>query len=185
MRNGAGHDFPADAGKALDTGQELRPQEKAGSRRAPKRGRRHTGEVDPGMIHRHAPPRLPTAGPDRMHRGTVVWRECRDAGPACQQECCLSGRRWPSAASWDSTVFRVHPAESQTAPRLQPESRDQGHPRDCILVTPSAIGWRKTSGTWRRNSGRSSRKRTPWWASDTSPGIGTWPPPISPTPEIV
>jgi hypothetical protein len=39
--------------------------------------------------------------------------------------------------------------------------------------------------TWHPNSGRASRQRTPWWASDTSPGIGTWPPPIRPTSEIV
>jgi hypothetical protein len=33
--------------------------------------------------------------------------------------------------------------------------------------------------------GQSSRKSTPLWASDTSPGIGTWPPPISPASEMV
>jgi hypothetical protein len=62
---------------------------------------------------------------------------------------------------------------------------DSGHPRDCIYMTPSSSGWRKTSRTWRRNSGNSSRQSTPWWASDTSPGIGTWPPPISPASEMV
>jgi hypothetical protein len=46
-------------------------------------------------------------------------------------------------------------------------------------------GWRKTSRTWRRNSGRSSRKRMPWGARDTSPGVGAWPPPINPAAEIV
>src|SRR6266545_1539289 len=45
-------------------------------------------------------------------------------------------------------------------------------------------GWLRTSGPWRRNSGHSSRKCTPWWASDTAPGIGTWPPPINPTAEM-
>src|SRR5262245_28758982 len=39
--------------------------------------------------------------------------------------------------------------------------------------------------TWRRHSGHSSKKSTPWWASDTSPGIGTWPLPISPASEMV
>jgi hypothetical protein len=48
-----------------------------------------------------------------------------------------------------------------------------------------SIGWRKTSRTWRRNSGNASRKSTPLWASDTSPGIGTWHPPIRPTSAIV
>jgi hypothetical protein len=46
-------------------------------------------------------------------------------------------------------------------------------------------GCRKTSRTWRRHSGRASRKRTPWCASDTSPGSGTWPPPLRPTSEMV
>ena len=54
-----------------------------------------------------------------------------------------------------------------------------------MLVTPFSSGWRRTFRTWRRNSGHSSRQSTPWWASDTSPGIGTWPPPISPTSEMV
>src|SRR5215218_5705359 len=45
----------------------------------------------------------------------------------------------------------------------------------AIVTTPSSSGWRKTSRTWRRNSGNSSRKSTPWWASDTSPSIGPWP----------
>jgi hypothetical protein len=42
------------------------------------------------------------------------------------------------------------------------------------MRSPSS-GWRKTSRTWRRNSGHASKKSTPLWASDTSPGIGTWP----------
>jgi hypothetical protein len=46
-------------------------------------------------------------------------------------------------------------------------------------------GWRKTSRTWRRNSGRSSGKSTRWWASDTSPGSGTWPLAIRPTGEVL
>jgi hypothetical protein len=54
-----------------------------------------------------------------------------------------------------------------------------------MYVMPSSSGWRRTSRTWRRHSGRSSRKSTPLWASDTSPGSGTCPPPISPTSEIV
>jgi hypothetical protein len=39
--------------------------------------------------------------------------------------------------------------------------------------------------TWRRNSGSSSGKSTPLWARETSPGVGMWPPPISPTSEMV
>src|SRR5262245_10304618 len=48
----------------------------------------------------------------------------------------------------------------------------------------STIAW-KTSRTWRRNSGSASRKSTPLWASDTSPDMGTWPPPISPASEMI
>jgi hypothetical protein len=31
-----------------------------------------------------------------------------------------------------------------------------------------------TPSPWQRHWGCASRKRTPWWASDTSPGIGMW-----------
>jgi hypothetical protein len=54
-----------------------------------------------------------------------------------------------------------------------------------MLVTSSSSGWRKTSRTWRRNSGSSSKKSTSLSASETSPGIGMWPPPISPISEMV
>jgi hypothetical protein len=33
--------------------------------------------------------------------------------------------------------------------------------------------------------GQFIQEEHPWCASDTSPGIGTWPPPISPASEIV
>ena len=51
--------------------------------------------------------------------------------------------------------------------------------KNCAAVLEAA------DKTWRRHAGRASRKRTPWCASDTSPGIGTWPPPISPASEMV
>ena len=58
--------------------------------------------------------------------------------------------------------------------------------REIIFyVRLSSSGCRKTSRTWRRNSGNSSRKSTPWCARDTSPGLGTWPPPISSASERV
>jgi hypothetical protein len=53
-----------------------------------------------------------------------------------------------------------------------------------IRLSPSS-GGRQPSKTWRRRAGRASRKSTLWCARDTSPGIGTWPPPISPTSEMV
>ncbi|RJX18442.1 MAG: recombinase family protein [Desulforudis sp.] len=54
-----------------------------------------------------------------------------------------------------------------------------------MVTTPSSRGWRITSRTFLRNSGSSSRKSTPLWARDTSPGLGMWPPPIRPASEMV
>jgi hypothetical protein len=50
--------------------------------------------------------------------------------------------------------------------------------KNCAAVLEAA------DKTWRRHAGRVSRQRTPWGVSDTSPGIGTWPPPISPASEM-
>jgi hypothetical protein len=55
-----------------------------------------------------------------------------------------------------------------------------GTPSDSIGVMPFSGGWRRPSRPWRRHAGRASRKWTLWCAGDTSPGIGTWPPPIRP-----
>jgi len=53
--------------------------------------------------------------------------------------------------------------------------------RARLMVTiRSSMGWRITSSTVRLNSGSSSRKRTPLWASEISPGWGWVPPPTSP-----
>src|ERR1039458_8213615 len=40
----------------------------------------------------------------------------------------------------------------------------------AMLPVPSSRGWRRTSSTLRGNSGSSSRKSRPLWASETSPG---------------
>src|ERR1700731_2288438 len=40
------------------------------------------------------------------------------------------------------------------------------------LIEPSSSGWRRASSVSRRNSGSSSRKRTPRWARLASPGAG-------------
>jgi hypothetical protein len=86
-----------------------------------------------------------------------------------------------AAAAWDlhwrdfSRCLRAHARPGQIG------LRNPGRTRDCIRITLSSSGCRKTSRTWRRHAGRTSRQRTPWWASDTSPGSSTWPPPISPT----
>jgi hypothetical protein len=106
-------------------------------------------------------------------------------------ECGSSSHDWlPSAllAAMSTLVEYRAPLNSYVSSYTQPvppEQRDPSRAGDCILVRPSSSGWRNTSRTWRRNSGSSSRKSTPWWASDTSPGIGTWPPPISPASEMV
>ena len=50
---------------------------------------------------------------------------------------------------------------------------------------PPPAAARSASSASRRNSQSSSRKRTPRWASVTSPGRGGLPPPISPAAEIV
>ena len=55
----------------------------------------------------------------------------------------------------------------------------------AMQTVPSSSGCRITSRTLRGNSGSSSRNSTPLWASDTSPGRGTAPPPISPASEMV
>jgi hypothetical protein len=39
-------------------------------------------------------------------------------------------------------------------------------------------GGRQNSKAWRRHADRASRPRDPWWAGDTFPGLGPWPPPI-------
>ena len=54
-----------------------------------------------------------------------------------------------------------------------------------ITTCRSSSGWRSDSSAERRNSGSSSRKRTPRCARLASPGRGGFPPPTSPTSEIV
>src|SRR5215813_7775903 len=75
-------------------GQQLEPQEKAGSRREPRHGGQPAGEVGPGVMLAHAPPCLSPAGPDGIDRRTAIWRECRDAEATCQQERYRSGTPW-------------------------------------------------------------------------------------------
>jgi hypothetical protein len=62
---------------------------------------------------------------------------------------------------------------------------DPGRARDCLSRTPSSSGWHRPSSPWRRHAGRSSKKSLPWGTRDPSPGLGIWPPPISPTSERV
>ena len=56
-------------------------------------------------------------------------------------------------------------------PRAGSARAGAGSPRTRAMVTArSSSGWRSASRTLRRNSGSSSRKRTPLWARLTSPG---------------
>jgi hypothetical protein len=50
-----------------------------------------------------------------------------------------------------------------------------------MVMRPVSSGSRKASRAARGNSGSSSRNRTPWWASEISPGRGGEPPPTSAT----
>ena len=54
-----------------------------------------------------------------------------------------------------------------------------------MVTIPSSRGCRRTSRTCFLNSGDSSRKSTPLWARETSPGLGVFPPPISPASDMV
>jgi hypothetical protein len=57
-----------------------------------------------------------------------------------------------------------------------------GHAGGCqSLSAPLADACEVTPGARRHGL----RAQAPWCASDTSPGVGTWPPPIKPTSEIV
>ncbi len=59
-------------------------------------------------------------------------------------------------------------------------------PAARVMVTsPSSMGWRRASRASRENSGSSSRKRTPLWAREISPGRGMAPPPARATAETV
>jgi hypothetical protein len=69
---------------------------------------------------------------------------------------------------------------SRAGRRFPPARRGRGRAGDCLRVRLSSNGCRSPASPCRRHSGRASRQRTPWWARDTSPGLGTWPPPISP-----
>jgi hypothetical protein len=57
---------------------------------------------------------------------------------------------------------------------------NQALPDARLIVTlPDSNGCLKDSNVWLENSGVSSRKRTPLWAIEMSPGLGTPdPPPI-------
>ena len=49
-----------------------------------------------------------------------------------------------------------------------------------MVTRPSSSGWRMVSSTLRLNSGNSSRNKTPWCASEISPGVGLMLPPSNP-----
>ncbi len=55
----------------------------------------------------------------------------------------------------------------------------------AMWTSPFSSGCLSTSMTFRLNSGSSSKKSTPLCERETSPGLGTWPPPISAMSDIV
>jgi hypothetical protein len=68
---------------------------------------------------------------------------------------------------------------------VQPALPDRGYPRACLLLMRCSSGCRETSGRERWHFSTASDNNSPWCARDTSPGIGTWPPPIRPASERV
>ena len=52
----------------------------------------------------------------------------------------------------------------------------------AMTTSPCSSGWRSASSAPGLNSGTSSRKSTPWWASEAAPGRGIREPP--PTSEL-
>jgi hypothetical protein len=79
---------------------------------------------------------------------------------------------------------RPHMGVFPTERAMFPDGAD----RKAALALPMRLfssRWRKTSKPCRRHASRASRKRKPRCTSDTSPGMGRCPPPISPTSEIV
>ena len=67
--------------------------------------------------------------------------------------------------------------------------KSQGNSRDiatlAMVSLRSSSGCLNNSNTVLGNSGSSSRKSTPLWASEISPGPGMLPPPTRPVWEIV
>jgi hypothetical protein len=160
-------------GKRGQAGQELGPREKPGVGWAP-RQRRHAGDVHRGVSHRQAPSWRQAVSNEGMNYSSMAGgRECREAGTTCQQECCLLRKPWPRAASWGYYRMMGNPVGVATRAASPPKQRGRGCAGNYMPMTLFSRGLRETSTTWRRNSGSSSRKRIPWWASDTSPGIGT------------
>ena len=78
------------------------------------------------------------------------------------------------------TPLAVLTRAANTARVLRFGTYGKSYPYNTLLQRPP-----KTTRPWRRHAWRSSRQRTPWGARDTSPGAGTWPPPINPTAESV
>jgi hypothetical protein len=123
-------------------------------------------------------------------------RACDGRGAAGSSVGCpATPCGWPASAptrgsmspsrppGWTAPGLGPHPSRAAPVALHRRSACGRGRSGDCMERTVSARGWRKTARTWRRHSGSSSRKRTPWWASDTSAGIGTWPPLSSPASE--
>ncbi len=88
----------------------------------------------------------------------------QETDPALAVPNGRKGRRWPSAPAGSAR---------ETTPFA---------PARATETDPCSSGSRSDCSTRGVNSGASSRNSTPWWASDTSPGTRSLPPPGAPRP---
>ena len=87
--------------------------------------------------------------------------------------CCLV--QWQRPEGWPYQPQR----QGFIAPTSMKRLGSVILPAARVMVTsPSSMGARSTSSTSRWNSGSSSKKSTPWCASEISPGLGVCPPPV-------
>jgi hypothetical protein len=97
----------------------------------------------------------------------------------------VNSHEWTAPWGWVATGLCPSPWWSSSIWLTLPKYRDSGRAGDCMNVTLSSSGCRNTSSPCLMPSGRSSRNKMPWCASDPSPGMGICPPPIKPTSEMV
>jgi hypothetical protein len=82
----------------------------------------------------------------------------------------VTQRVWCPSRWWAATGLCPNPSRPASVWLTPPTHGGLGRAGDCIFVTLSSSGWRRTSRTWRRNSGSSSRKSMLWCGRDTVAG---------------
>ena len=140
------------------------------------RGRRPTAPRPVGPSARAAAARAAPRRAGRCGRAAAP-RRARDSARAIGgvQRQLVARVAEPAARAG---VHRGDELERRPGRRRAPAPR-------ATVMRRSSSGWRSGSRTLRRNSGSSSRKSTPRWASVTSPGRIGVPPPRSAASEIV